>query len=183
MGRRIAQLRESAHMTQEGAADKAGVTLRAYQKWEAETPDPFRLSDQIADVDAAFRQDVDQIKERLTAIEAELLAATSERKRIEIAIAQMAANVASQATALESQTEILEGFKTVIDEIRNLVSILQNVNHVERAAETAARHVLGEIPLGPAARAQLRAQAEKQSKQATGRLVCTSPYCPGVTTR
>ena len=35
MGRRIAQLRERAHLTQEAAADKAGVTLRAYQKWEA----------------------------------------------------------------------------------------------------------------------------------------------------
>jgi transcriptional regulator with XRE-family HTH domain len=35
MGRRIAEFRERAHMTQEAAADKAGVTLRAYQKWEA----------------------------------------------------------------------------------------------------------------------------------------------------
>ena len=35
MGRRIAELRERSRMTQEIAADKAGVTLRAYQKWEA----------------------------------------------------------------------------------------------------------------------------------------------------
>ena len=35
MGRRIAQAREQLHLTQEAAADRAGVTLRAYQKWEA----------------------------------------------------------------------------------------------------------------------------------------------------
>lgn len=35
IGRRIAQLRERAHLTQDAAADRVGVTLRAYQKWEA----------------------------------------------------------------------------------------------------------------------------------------------------
>lgn len=89
MGRRIAQLRERAHLTQEAAADKAGVTLRAYQKWEAgggiqyanlqkladslratveeitgsaETPSPFRIGEQLDEVRAHFQDEVDIVK-------------------------------------------------------------------------------------------------------------------------
>jgi transcriptional regulator with XRE-family HTH domain len=35
IGRRIAQLRENAHLTQPAAAERAGVSLRGYQKWES----------------------------------------------------------------------------------------------------------------------------------------------------
>jgi len=35
IGKRIAEMRERAGLTQDAAADKIGVTLRAYQKWEA----------------------------------------------------------------------------------------------------------------------------------------------------
>lgn len=89
MGRRIAQLRERAHLTQEAAADRAGVTLRAYQKWEAgggiqyanlqkladalrttveevtgdaETPSPFKVGDQMEDGFEEFRQYVRDIR-------------------------------------------------------------------------------------------------------------------------
>jgi transcriptional regulator with XRE-family HTH domain len=74
MGRRIAELRETRRLSQPAAADKVGVSLRAYQKWEAgggirypnlerladtfgarveditgqdSTPDPFRTSSQL----------------------------------------------------------------------------------------------------------------------------------------
>lgn len=88
-------MRERAHLTQEAAADKAGVTLRAYQKWEAgggiqyanlqrladalkttveqitgevETPSPFRVSEQLDDVTAVFHARVDHVEEQLEEI-------------------------------------------------------------------------------------------------------------------
>ncbi len=136
-GRRIAELRERAHLTQEVAADRAGVTLRAYQKWEAgggiqyanleklalalnvrveqitgeaETPSPFRLSDQIADVDAAFRSDVDEIKTRLDGIEERLQAL------------DIGGEIAEQ---LKIQMRILnriEAYTKVLDKVRDVVS-------------------------------------------------------------
>lgn len=140
-GRRIAQLRERAHLTQEAAADKAGVTLRAYQKWEAgggiqyanlqkladalgttveqitgdaETPNPFQLSDQINGVNEEFRRDVDEIKQRLTNIEQ-----------------QLAGSDAAIESQLKTQVELLADIKAV-------VAVLKTVKGVEIVTEPAA---------------------------------------------
>ena len=89
VGRRIAELRNDRHLTQEEAADLAGVTLRAYQKWEAgggiqfanlrkladifgttpeyiagsaDTPNPFQVGDQLAGIREEFHARVDHIE-------------------------------------------------------------------------------------------------------------------------
>lgn len=51
IGRHIAELRERAHLTQPAAADKAGVSLRGYQKWEGGESRPnWANLEKLADV-------------------------------------------------------------------------------------------------------------------------------------
>lgn len=115
MGRRIAQLRERAHLTQEAAAERAGVTLRAYQKWEAgggiqyanlqklatalkatveeitgeaETPSPFRVGEQIDDMAAEFRRYVKELQAGIAENSRLLEAARSEREAIRALLAK-----------------------------------------------------------------------------------------------
>lgn len=92
VGRRIAELRNERRFTQEEAADLAGVTLRAYQKWEAgggiqfanlrkladifgttteyivgtaDTPNPFRVGEQLTDIREEFHGRIDHLEEML----------------------------------------------------------------------------------------------------------------------
>ena len=99
VGRRIAQLRMERHLTQEAAADKAGVTLRAYQKWEAgggiqysnlqklaevfsvpveqitgdvPTPNPFQIGEHFDGIADEFHARVDAVQQQLDDITARL---------------------------------------------------------------------------------------------------------------
>jgi transcriptional regulator with XRE-family HTH domain len=133
-GRRIAQLRERAHLTQEAAADKAGVTLRAYQKWEAgggiqfanlqrlaealntsveqitgevETPSPFRVSEQLDGVTTDFHGRVDEVEVRLERIETLLQARLEHDER-------MAALIEKQNQLLIDQSGVLEIIRALL---------------------------------------------------------------------
>lgn len=51
IGRRIAELREDRRLTQPVVAERVGVSLRGYQKWEAGTTAPaWRNLEQLAEV-------------------------------------------------------------------------------------------------------------------------------------
>lgn len=187
MGRRIAQLRERAHFTQEVAADKAGVTLRAFQKWEAgggiqyanlqklaealdvsveqitgetETPNPFRISDQMDGGFDEFREHVGSLHARLDQIQAELETASTERQDLSAQLEQQNQNLTEQST-------ILHEIRGLAAETRELVAVLRGVTNVlsERAAAGAGQlsplpePVPGPIPFGEHA-------AESQSQDA-----------------
>jgi transcriptional regulator with XRE-family HTH domain len=181
MGRRIAELRERAHLTQEAAADKAGVTLRAYQKWEAGGGIQYANLQKLADV---FSVPVDRITgeeatpdpfqtaSQLDRIEKTLETASVERQDL---VAHLAARIAEQNQLLSRQSKIIEGIErllsrqsAVLESIEKTVAVLQDVKYVERVAAAAVRS-LPEWPAGPAQTA-VPAQEEQQATGTTGRM-------------
>jgi transcriptional regulator with XRE-family HTH domain len=158
MGRRIAQLRERGHLTQEAAAERAGVTLRAYQKWEAgggiqyanlqklatalkasveeitgeaETPSPFRVGEQIDDMAAEFRRYVKELQAGIAENNRLLEAAQSEREAIR--------------DLLKIQESILKDMRQVADEFPAKAEMdalrveLARIEERDRAAEAERR--------------------------------------------
>lgn len=87
IGRRIAELREQAHLTQPVAAEKAGVSLRGYQKWEAGAARPnwanleriatvfgVKPENIIGDPAMSRNGDTNDLEARLSALEADTAA-------------------------------------------------------------------------------------------------------------
>jgi transcriptional regulator with XRE-family HTH domain len=160
-GRRIAQLRERAHLTQEAAADRAGVTLRAFQKWEAgggiqysnlqrlaealrttveeitgeaETPSPFKVSDQLDDVTSAFHARVDDVEGRLGKIEQALVRRVQHDEHVE-------ALLEKQNKLLDDQTRLLNDQSNLLRDIRTLVGTEEALEALKQWADFAARGV------------------------------------------
>jgi transcriptional regulator with XRE-family HTH domain len=107
-GQRVKELRELSHMTQPAVADAVGVTLRAYQAWEAggginwenvkllaktlgtspdfilsgvdkrRTPEPFSNQEGSVDKLGQIERDIADIKTTLGALQGAVLAMTGE---------------------------------------------------------------------------------------------------------
>jgi transcriptional regulator with XRE-family HTH domain len=103
IGRRIAELREDRRLTQPVVADRVGVSLRAYQKWEAGTSAPaWRNLEQLAEV---FQVSADYLlgaaqdrrqdaQDQLDRIEAEVAATRAELGEVLTRLTEMQRSLA-----------------------------------------------------------------------------------------
>jgi transcriptional regulator with XRE-family HTH domain len=150
MGRRIAELRERARLTQEAAADKAGVTLRAYQKWEAGGGIQYANLTRLAEV---FRVPVERITGEESAPDP--FATSTQLDRLEQRIGQLLddhvslqAEIDQQNALLARQSEILKRIEAREERIERLVAVLEGAQVIEPAAEPALPEPEGLPPLG-----------------------------------
>lgn len=157
MGRRIAQLRERAHLTQEAAAERAGVTLRGYQKWEAgggiqyanlqklanalkatveeitgeaETPNPFRVGEQLDDMAAEFRRYVKELQAGIADVRTQLDVAREEREAIQELLAR-------QDKILKKITGAVDHFPELDETAHELSAVAQRQAEIAEAVEAA----------------------------------------------
>lgn len=119
IGRRIAELREDRRLTQPVVADRVGVSLRAYQKWEAGTSAPaWRNLEQLAEVFGVSadyllgaaqekRQDaqdqLDRIESELAAIHVEIGAQATQLAEIQRLLARTAGSGASASRSRKAK--------------------------------------------------------------------------------
>lgn len=102
IGRRIAELREDRRLTQPVVADRVGVSLRAYQKWEAGTSAPaWRNLEHLAEV---FSVTADYL---LGAAQDKRQDAVEQLDRIESELGAIRVELGQMATQLEDLTRSL----------------------------------------------------------------------------
>src|SRR3954469_15518212 len=102
IGRRIAELREDRRLTQPVVADRVGVSLRAYQKWEAGTSAPaWRNLEQLAEV---FGVSADYL---LGAVQEHRQDAQDQLDRMEAELAAIRVELGTQGTQLTELQRLL----------------------------------------------------------------------------
>jgi transcriptional regulator with XRE-family HTH domain len=129
MGRRIAEMRERRRLTQEAAADLAGVTLRAYQKWEAGGGIQYANLSRLAEV---FHVPVDRITGEESAPDP--FATASQLDRIEQQVTELRAERETLQEEIGAQNRLLAEQSGLLKRIEELVRVLEGAQVTEPGA-------------------------------------------------